>query len=417
MKQRLLTLLTVVLLCSIPGWLSAENWPAWRGPAGVGTSSETGFPVKWSTASNIAWKVPLPGPGNSTPIIWGKRVFVSQASDEGRTRSLLCFSLADGTKLWEQSVRHEKEELTHKTNPQCASSPVTDGSTVVVWHGSAGLHAYDMDGNKRWSKDLGEFQHIWGTAASPVIFENRVILNCGPGLQTFWIGLDLSNGKEAWRAEAPDATSEKVEEFRGSWSTPVIHGSGEKAVMFLSMPSRLYAVNPRSGSVGWTCEGPSKLVYTSPLVTDKTVVTMSGYGGPSLAIRRGGSGDVTASHRLWYKPDKPDNPQRVGSGVIVGDHIYILNEPGIAWCIEVATGTRLWQKRLGSGGSWSSMCHVDGRLYVVNMEGTTFVLKPEPGECKVIAENKLEELTRGSLAFSQGKIVVRTYKHLYCIGE
>jgi outer membrane protein assembly factor BamB len=417
MKRLLLALLTTSLLCNIPGRLPAENWPGWRGPAGMGTSSETGFPLKWSAASNIAWKVPLPGPGNSTPIVWGKRVFVSQASDEGRTRSLLCFSLADGKKLWEQSVRHEKEELTHKTNPQCSSSPVTDGSTVVVWHGSAGLHAYDMDGNQRWSKDLGPFQHIWGTAASPVIFENRVILNCGPGLRTFWIGLDLSSGEEAWRKEVPDANSEKVEEFRGSWSTPVIHGSGTKAVMFLSMPSRLYAVNPRSGAVTWTCGGPSKLVYTSPLVTDKTVVTMSGYGGPSLAIRRGGSGDVTASHRLWYKPDKPDNPQRVGSGVIVGDHVYILNEPGIAWCMEVATGTRLWQKRLGTGGSWSSMCHVDGRLYVVNMEGTTFVLKPDPTACQVIAENQLEELTRGSLAFSQGKIVVRTYKHLYCIGE
>jgi outer membrane protein assembly factor BamB len=103
--------------------------------------------------------------------------------------------------------------------------------------------------------------------------------------------------------------------------------------------------------------------------------------------------------------------------VIVGDHLYILNEPGIAWCMEVATGKRLWQQRLGTAKCWSSMCYVDGRLYVVNMDGTTFVLKPDPTACQVIAENKLEELTRGSLAFSQGKIVVRSYNHLYCIGK
>jgi outer membrane protein assembly factor BamB len=415
MKRLFLVLLASSLLVTAPISARAENWPAWRGPSGLGTSSETGFPVKWSSKSNIAWKVPLPGPGNSTPVIWGNRVLVSQASDEGRTRSLLCFSLADGTKLWEQSVRYEKPEKTHNTNPQCSSSPVTNGSSVVVWHGSAGLHTYDMEGNKRWSADLGEFQHIWGTAASPVIFENRVILNCGPGLRAFWVTFDLSSGEEVWRKDVPDAVSEKIDEFRGSWSTPVIHGSGKKAVMLLSMPSRIYAVDPRSGSVFWTCAGPSKLVYTSPLVTDKTIVTMSGYGGPSLAIRRGGTGDVTSSHRLWFKPERQDNPQRVGSGVIVGDHLYILNEPGIAWCMEVATGKRLWQQRLGTAKCWSSMCYVDGRLYVVNMDGTTFVLKPDPTACQVIAENKLEELTRGSLAFSQGKIVVRSYNHLYCI--
>ncbi|MFP6576033.1 MAG: hypothetical protein VB912_12815, partial [Pirellulaceae bacterium] len=125
----------------------------------------------------------------------------------------------------------------------------------------------------------------------------------------------------------------------------------------------------------------------------------------------------TASHRLWLLEDRPANPQRVGSGVVVGDHIYILNETGIAWCMEVKTGKKLWEQRLGKAKSWSSMCYVEGRLYIVNMDGVSFVLEPNATSCKIVSENSLDGLTRGSMAFSQGLIFVRTYKQLICIGN
>jgi len=396
---------------------AADNWPAWRGADGIGVARETGFPLRWSETENVRWRVALPGPGNSTPVVWGKRVFVTQAEDQGKKRGLLCFDRADGTLLWKQQVTYDGEQPTHKTNPYCSSSPATDGEMVVAWHGSAGLHAYDIDGKPLWSRDLGEFQHIWGTASSPVIYQDRIILTAGPGLHTFLIALEKQSGKELWRATPEGSTSEELKEFRGSWSTPVLHQAATGDQFILSLPNRLIAFDPASGEIVWECGGLSKLAYTSPLVGEGFAVAMSGYHGPALATRLGGKGDVTETHRAWHHTMR--NPQRIGSGVIVDGHIYILNENGVAWCIELDSGEILWQERLGKrgGGSWSSMVHADGRLYVVNLKGTTIVLEPNPEERTVLAENPVGEMTRGSLAFSDGQIFIRTYEHLYCIED
>lgn len=393
--------------------VSAGEWPAWRGPNGNGVANEKNVPLKWSSKENVKWKTPLPGPGNSTPIVWGERVFVSCAKDEGLARGLLCFRRTDGQLLWEQYVPFEKKEVTHGTNPQCSSSPTTDGERVYVWHGSAGLFAYDLEGKLVWSKDLGEFPHFWGNASSPVLYKNLLILNAGPGLSAFLVAVDKKTGNDAWRREFPDMKSEKIDEYRGSWSTPLLHTSGSKTVLLVSLPLTFYALDPEKGDEIWTCRGLSKLIYTSPLANDEVAVAMSGFHGPALALKMGGMGDVTDSHRLWLH-DK-QNPQRVGSGVIVGDHIFIYNEAGIAWCLDLKSGEKKWEQRVG-GSSWSSMCHVDGRLYVVAQDGKTFVLEPNPNECKVLAENALAgETTRGSLAFSNGQIFIRSHKHLYCI--
>jgi outer membrane protein assembly factor BamB len=252
---------------------------------------------------------------------------------------------------------------------------------------------------------------VWGYGSSPLIHENLVILNFGPGLNTFIVALDKKSGDEVWRQEYPAMKSAELGEFHGSWSTPVVHKFGERTLLLLSLPEKLRAVDPKTGADVWTCDGPSKLVYTSPLVAGDVVIAMCGYGGPAIAVKGTGTGDQT-ENRLWIHPR---NPQRVGSGVIVGDYLYILNEPGNAWCLDPKTGDRKWEQRLGMGNSWSSMTYVDGRIYILNTAGTTIVLDPSPDECKVIAENKLGELTRGSHAFSNGQIFIRTYEHLYCI--
>ncbi len=400
----------------VPRLTLGDNWPSWRGPHGTGVSAESNLPTTWSHEDNVHWKVPLPGPGNSTPVVWGDRVFVTCANPAGTTRSLLSFHFADGTKRWQADVHYADEEKSHKTNPQCSPSPVTDGHCVAAWFGSAGLHVYDMDGKKLWEADLGKFEHIWGYAASPVIYQDLVILSAGPGLSAFLVAFDKQTGKEVWRQSPPESISEKVDEFRGSWATPVFYQDGNRTLMLCSLPLQLLALDPTTGEEVWRCRGPSKLCYASPLVQDDIVVMMCGYHGPSMAVRTGGSGDVTESHRLWINEDKKLNPQRVGSGVIVGDYIYILNEPGIAWCMDLKTGQIQWEQRLG-GKSWSSMIHAAGHLYAVNMDGDCFVLAADPQECKVLHTNKVGELTRASLAPANGKILIRTYEHLYCIGK
>ncbi len=379
----------------------AGDWPAWRGPNGTGVADEKDVPLEWSAEKNIAWKVEMPGEGNSTPIVFGDRVFVSCASDGGKFRSLLCYHKTDGKLQWAKSVRYGKREKTHNTNPYCSSSPVTDGERVIVWHGSAGVFCYDFDGNQQWSVDLGEFDHIWGNASSPVIYEDRVIINAGPGMRTFLVALNKETGEQLWRRTLEDATSTKVDEFRGSWSTPVLFQQNDRDLMALSMPKRLIAFDPTTGDTVWSCEGLSLLAYTSPLVGDGVVVGMSGYGGPAIAVKMGGRGDVTETHRLWRHDKK--NPQRVGSGVIVDGHIYILNETGIAWCLDLQTGEKRWEKRLDGTRAWSSTSAVDGRLYMVNQDGTTFVLQINPEEPKILAENHLDELTRPPTPSATGK--------------
>jgi outer membrane protein assembly factor BamB len=407
----------VFLLCTVAGLLAAavraEDWPSWRGPQGDGRSADSGFPLEWSATDHVKWKVTLPGPGNSTPVIAGQRVFVSCASQDGRLRGLMCLERDTGQLLWQQNVEYTESDPTHATNPYCSSSPVTDGQCVIVWHGSAGIHAYTVEGVSLWSRDLGEFRHVWGYGSSPVMYQELVILNAGPGVNAFLTALDKRTGTDVWRRDFPDMVSVKLDEFRGSWSTPMIASCGGQELLLMSLPLRLHALEPLTGSDVWSCEGLGKLTYTTPLVTDEAVVAMSGYYGPALAVRPGGLGDVTPTHRLWIHDESP--PQRVGSGIVVDGYVYILNEPGIAWCIDVTTGEVLWKQRLGTGPSWSSMCYAEGRLYVNNMEGTTFVLEPDHTECTVLAKNELGETMRASLAFSRGQIFARTYEHLYCL--
>jgi len=188
-----------------------------------------------------------------------------------------------------------------------------------------------------------------------------------------------------------------------------------KASLILSLPTRLYALDPLNGKDQWWCEGLGRLVYSSPLVSEDTVVAMSGHHGPTIAVTLGGQGDVTATHRVWSHNEKP--PQRVGSGVVVDDCVYILNEQGIAWCIDLASGDVLWKHRLSATSSWSSMCYADGRIYVNDSHGTTYVLEPTDTECTVLAKNVIKERMGASLAFSDGQVFVRTYESLYCIEQ
>lgn len=409
--------LATTLICFLIGtdpvsFTLAGDWPQWRGPTGNGVGDEEHVPLTWSKTENVKWRVALPGPGNSSPIVVGEQVFLTCANQSGQERNLISFDRNTGEVLWSRSVEFDSDEATHKTNPQCSPSPVSDGERVVAWFGSAGLFCYDLNGQEIWSKDLGTFEHIWGTGTSPVIFDDKVILSAGPGLRAFVIAVDKRTGEEVWRRDIKDSVSEEIGQFRGSWSTPVFHKVGERDLMFLSLPLRLHVIDPQSGQDVWTCDGGSELVYTSPLVNDEIAVVMCGFHGPAFAVRHGGMGDVTETHRIWLTQEK--NPQRIGTGMIVGEHIFINNEDGLIWCMELTSGEVLWRERL-SAKSWSSMTWIADRIYVSDQKGTTYVIAPNPEGLEVLARNELGEPTNSSLAFSEGQVFARTSEFLYCV--
>jgi outer membrane protein assembly factor BamB len=415
--MRLLICCTGLLL----GWASqtwAENWPGWRGPRGDGTSAEKGLPTSWSSTEKVRWKIELPGPGNSSPIVWGKRIFLTQSIDKkGTERAVLCFDRADGKLLWQKSIAFKGEEPTHDTNPYCAATPVTDGERVIASHGSAGVVCYDFEGKQLWHRDLGQFIHIWGTAASPVLYGDLVILNCGPGERTFLLAMNKKTGEDVWKVEVPDGKSGQKgdSEWIGSWSTPRVVKVQGQDQLITSWPHAVKAYIPRTGEEIWTCSGLTRLVYTSPVVTSEVAVAMSGFHGSALAVKTGGKGDVTRTHRLWHHTDK--NPQRIGSGIVVGDYLYMVNAgPGTVQCIELKTGKDRWEgKRLGRD-FWASLILADGTFYATDQEGDTYVFAAKP-EFEKLNCNSLGEHVNASLAISDGDIFVRSYEHLWCIGS
>ncbi len=422
MRKQTWIIVCAVLVNGICGAVRAEDWPSFRGPFGSGVSSEKNVPVTWDTDENIKWKVRLPGPGNGSPIVTSGRVLVACSGDGGRKRGLYCFDRNSGEQRWARTVSFDKVMPTHKTSPYCGSTPATDGDRVVVWHGSAGLHCYDLDGRRRWSRDLGEFRHIWGYGSSPVLYRDRVILNCGPGKRVFMTAVDLKTGKTIWETDEPvegDGDRNEAGNYMGSWSTPVVTAVGGSDVVICSMATRVTAYDPQSGDIVWSCDGlrgrKGDLAYTSPVLADDVCVVMGGFKGPAIGLSLGGAGNITESHRLWRVEL---NPQRIGSAVYVGGYIYMANAgPNSFQCIAPKTGNVLWEERSDGAAHWGSLVYADGHLYATDQDGTTRVFRPDPEKFDEVAQNALGEPSNSTPAISDGEIFIRTLEHLFCIAR
>lgn len=392
----------------------AENWPGWRGPTGMGQSADRDPPLTWGPTENVRWKAPLPDTGNASPAVWGDHVFLTQATNKGTKRGVLCIGRKTGKEKWAAYIDFAGKEPTHSTNPYGSATCATDGERVIASLGSAGLLCLDFAGKELWRKDLGPQLHIWGNASSPVIHGELVYLWVGPGERQILAALNKKTGDEVWRHEEPggNAGLKEGEKWVGSWSTPVIVTVNGREELILSVPKKLKAFDPKTGKELWHCDGLTDLVYTSPVVSpDGIVVAMSGYGGSALAVKAGGSGDVTKD-RLWHHPRAP---QRIGSAVIVGEHAYLINEPGLASCFELKTGKDVWKQERLMGSTWASLVHAAGRLYVTSRDGETVVLKADPAKIDVLARNHLPDQVYGSIAISDGDLLARGYKFLWCI--
>lgn len=415
MKLYLTLCLLFTSLCS------AADWPMWRGPHGDGTTSESNLPEKWSQTENIPWKAALPDRGNSTPVIWGDKVFITQAIEKAHRRLLICFDRHSGKQLWEAGTTYKEAELTHETNPLCAGSPATDGSHIVVFFASAGLFCYDFTGKEVWQRtDLGQQRHIWGSGTSPVIARDRVFLNFGPGEKTTLYAFDLKTGKTLWQHDEPGGASGEGgnKKWLGSWADPIFRNIDNHDELILPYPGRIAAFDPTHGAELWTCAGLNPLIYNSPLMTpDHVVIAFGGYGGMGVAVKAGGTGDVT-SKRLWHLPKVS---QRIGSGILHDGHHYILSDGGIAECRSLKTGEMIWNERLKGPGpssqNWSSLVlSADGKCYAANQGGDCFIFKASPN-FELISTNSLGEKIIGSIAVSNGQLFIRGHKHLWCIGK
>jgi outer membrane protein assembly factor BamB len=409
----------------------AENWPAWRGPTGQGVSTETDLPVTWGPDENVRWKVALPSAGNSTPIIWGDRVFITQANDVTKwppkvpeyfaggssagghaiaeKRSVMCFNRTDGTLLWQRDVEYKEPEITHPTNPFCSASPVTDGERVVASHGAAGLVCYDLDGNEQWRYDVGKIEHLWGTAASPILYKDLCIAWCGPGDRQFLVALDKRTGKKVWETVEPDGDAGiTTRSFRGSWATPLIANVEGKDQLLFAVPFKMKGYDPLTGKELWSSSGPGTYCYTSPLFVEDVMI----YG--RNLVRLGGEGDISKS-RLRHSV----GTMKISSAVILGDLLHMYNDVGVPGCWNWRTGDEVWkdqiEKRPGGTTAWGSPVLADGRIYITDQRGTSTVFAA--GEkYELLAVNRLDERCNASIAVSGGNLFIRTHEHLWCIG-
>lgn len=421
----------VLFLLLLPSVTLADHWPAWRGPHNTGVSDEYYPPLRWGPEKNIAWKVPLPEPGNSTPIVWGDHVFLTQALDGGKRRALIAFNRADGKKLWQKEVPCDVQETTHKQNPPCSASAVADGKAVYAHFASAGVIAFDFEGKELWRRDLGPLLHKWGNGASPILYKDLLIVVHGPGEPTFLIALDKRNGNTVWKKEETAINSP----IFGSWSTPIIlrdvaqdadpvekKEREPRDELIMPLPGDkiggegyFKAYDPATGNELWRCYGLGNEIYAMPIVGPKSniIVGISGHNGPLLAVQAGGKGDVTKTHRLWQQAGK--NPQRIGSGIIRENRLYIADAPGFVECVSLKTGEARWKERV-DGNLWGSIVLAHDRLYVTSLEGTTYVLSAW-GAFEVLATNELKEPIYAAPAIAGGQLFLRTYQHLYCIGK
>ncbi len=352
-------------------------------------------------------------------MVWGDNVFITQPIESEGKRLLICFDKKTGKERWRSGITYKEPEQTHGTNPHCSASPATDGERVIVSFASGGVYCYDFTGKELWKRDLGPQHHIWGNGASPVLIGDVCFLNHGPGPNAQLVALDKKTGKTLWKSEEPIRPESKEGKagFYGSWSDPLPRVINNQARLLMSWPYRVCSIDAKTGKELWTCDGLNPLVYTSPLYADGIVVAMGGYSGMALGVKDGGQGDVTSSHRLWHHPK---SPQRIGSGVIHDGHIYILNDPGLAQCIDLKTGVEKWNERLKgpgpTGQNWSSLVLSEGKCYAVNQGGDAFVFKANPS-FELLATNSLGEKVIGSIAVSDGRLFIRGHKHLFCIGR
>lgn len=400
------------LVLAIAGWSAvasaAEPWTQWRGPRGDGHVTDTAPPLKFS-AADVVWKAALPGSGQSTPVVFDDRIFLTAYEDRGGKRIVFAVNRADGKLLWQQIAWTGQPEPSHQLNGWASATCATDGERVYAFFGKGGgLFCYSRDGKLLWNKPLGDFAGPWGTAASPVLFEDLVIQNCDSESEARLMAFNKMTGDVVW--------STPREEFRG-WSVPFIDRSQSPPQLLLNGHTGVRSYDPQSGKELWFCS--SEKGRGEPTITPDDrgkVIVLNGLAGPMYAVKTDGRGDVSATKRVWSTPRKTGRD--LPSPGIIGTHLLVMAMKGILSCYDTDTGKLEWDERVG-GNYCSSPVIANGKALFVAEEGEVIVVDPEsPGH--IVARNTFgapaTEIFRATPTPHDGQWLIRSDKTLYCVG-
>jgi len=385
----------------------AQNWPNWRGPGGDGTSIETNLPTRWDSVTNVVWKTVVPGKGYSSPVIWKYRLFITTGLQETQEKVLLCYDCKTGKLLWKQTVLKTPFEGKHDNNSYASGTPATDGIKVYVSFldgKDVMVAAYDFSGKQVWQQRPGTFSSPHGFSCSPVLFEDKVIINGDSQGDSFVAALSKSDGRVIWRVAH--------ERPAHSFSTPIIRNIAGKTQMIFCGNKEIASYNPNDGSKYWFVSGPSEDFCSSPVYNEKTGLILVSSAWPQrtlVAIKPDGKGDVTKSHVVWQSRE---GAYYVPSPVCKDNFLFTTMTTGKVNCIDSATGKILWTEDLGI--QYSSPVVANGLVYMPNDNGVITVIKPGP-KFEYIAKNSIGEKMFASPAISNGKIYLRGYQHLFCI--
>ncbi|HMF17621.1 MAG TPA: PQQ-binding-like beta-propeller repeat protein [Gemmataceae bacterium] len=403
MKRRMLLTVLVLILSSTAG---AENWPGWRGPSGMGISSETNLPVEWSKAKNVRWKVELTGAGVSTPVVWKDRVFLT-ASD-GRLNDRLhvfCYHRADGKLLWHSKFFGTAPTDLFAPGGMAVPTPVTDGKHLFTLFGTGDLMCLDFAGKPVWIRSLaqeyGPFRNRWGMGTSPILVGDNLIVQVDHWSQSYLLCVDAKTGANRWKTDRDSSVN---------WSSPLAVKFKDHEELIVLGTYRAMGYDLGTGSERWHVRGMGMQCIPSPIVEGNRLVAASGEN--TMAIKLDGkSGNLTDSNVLWINKKAA---AYLPSPVLYKGLVYIAGDRGINTCLDAAKGTVVWKKRLGDQ-YYASPVAGDGKVYFPSKEGIVYVVKAGP-QYEVLAKNDMGEGIVASLAISDGQIFLRGEKHLFCIG-
>jgi outer membrane protein assembly factor BamB len=396
-------------------FLLAADWDRFRGPNGTGVAADRDIPVKWE-AKNVLWKTPLPGSGNSSPIIVKGKVFLLSATR--KERFLVCLDAVKGNLLWSKKIPGGVGK-THPKSSLASATPCSDGEKVysVFWDGvNVALYAHDFAGNEKWHRDLGEFTSQHGPGFSPMVYDGKVIINNDQDGKATLQAFSAADGKPAW--SAPRTA------FRACYSTPFVHDKGTAGPeLIVANTAGLSGYDPADGKevwrYTWSFSGMALRTVGSPIASDGMVFLGAGDGSGAramIAVKLGGKGDVTRTHLAW---EKDSGTPYVPCMLAHQGHVYTVYDPkatSVAACYEAKTGKELWRSRLGAPIS-SSPVLIDGKVYAIDESGTVFVFAAKPDGLDVLARNSLGEKVFSSPAVANGRLYIRADKHLFCIGK